>query len=116
MTNVVANPVLSVALMRSDNLRTCAASTRTLGVTVPRLEGPTEFEVRFDRVDLVEEHYTVETVVWNEEMSIPVAQHLNPTIRIVDEGEPLNRPGIYHPDARFVRITSAGGDVRIEDG
>jgi len=105
------SPILSIALLRSDSLRVCAATTRTAGIEVERIEGEGEIEVRFDRLDLLEEHYTVETVIWNAEMSIPMAQHLNPTFRVVDERLPLNRPGVFFPPARFVRIASRAGTV-----
>jgi homopolymeric O-antigen transport system ATP-binding protein len=108
----VDGPILSVALLRSDGRRVCVATTRILGPEIKRFEGHTEFEVVFDRLDLIEEYYTVETVIWNKEMSIPVAQYVNPTVRVSDDCLPLNRPGIFHPRARFVRVSSR--DVNYE--
>ncbi|MHC4469968.1 MAG: ABC transporter ATP-binding protein [Planctomycetota bacterium] len=104
------SPVLSVMLLRSDDICVCHASTRLLGPEVPGLEGECEFEVEFEHPPLVEDHYTVETVVWNEEMNIPWCQHRNPTVFIEDPHVPLTRPGVCHPRARFVRVLS-GGEV-----
>ena len=112
----VEAPILSVSLLRSDGLRACTASTRILGPEIARLAGETRFEVAFDAVDVTEEYYTVETVIWNREMSIPIAQYLNPTLHVGDDALPINRPGVYHPPARFVRIASAAGVVRDEEG
>ncbi len=98
------DPILSVALLRSDNLRACCATTRVLGPRIPRVRGACTFEVEFDDLDLMDDFYAIETIVWNAEMNVPLAQHLNPTIRFIDERPPVNRPGVFHPAARFGAI------------
>lgn len=104
----VRDPILAVSLLRSDNLRVCHFNTREAGRRIELIDGRLSFEFEFPPLSLIEDLYTVETVLWNAEMNVPLAQHLNPSFTMRDRHPPANRPGVFHADAALLALEPEG--------
>jgi ABC-type polysaccharide/polyol phosphate transport system ATPase subunit len=100
----VPAPVLSVSILRADQTRICVAHTRRLGIDLPDVEGQLSFAVRFPRLDLREDHYAVEVAIWDRELMTPLAQFITTEFFVTDPRPPINRPGAWEAEARFLEI------------
>jgi lipopolysaccharide transport system ATP-binding protein len=70
------NPVLSLAIIRSDGVYCVRERTRYHGITIPYIEGEGEFSVEIDPLQLSSGRYRTEIIIWDPEIVLPYVSRM----------------------------------------
>ena len=108
---LAAPPVLSLSLLRGDGVTACVLNTREQGFELDATPGVHTVRARFDGLPLHPGKFSLETLLWDNEMVVVLDQITAGGFEVRREDrKPINRPGVFTPQGSFARGEARSGE------